>query len=176
MFRNPPEPPQHRLFSLSLSPGHAIFKLTYLSNHDYKHLYFESDAATINEIVLKVSVLSPGAGCAGPASTRFPGLAAAPPPGTAQGSGARVAEEEPPAEHPPGSHAPQVSCSAPTSKAGPLRPPPSPPVIWILCVCIYPFFMPHFFPSIRCREPLEAPGIDAEEILVLFEDTLMYSR
>lgn len=35
--------------------GHAIFKLTYLSNHDYKPLYFESDAATINEIVLKVS-------------------------------------------------------------------------------------------------------------------------
>ena len=40
----------------SLPPGHAIFKLTYLSNHDYKHLYFESDAATVNEIVLKVSV------------------------------------------------------------------------------------------------------------------------
>ncbi|KAM9083710.1 target of rapamycin complex 2 subunit MAPKAP1 isoform 4-T5 [Megaptera novaeangliae] len=35
------------------SPSHAIFKLTYLSNHDYKHLYFESDAATVNEIVLK---------------------------------------------------------------------------------------------------------------------------
>lgn len=35
--------------------GHAIFKLTYLSNHDYKPLYFESDAATVNEIVLKVS-------------------------------------------------------------------------------------------------------------------------
>lgn len=34
--------------------GHAIFKLTYLSNHDYKPLYFESDAATVNEIVLKV--------------------------------------------------------------------------------------------------------------------------
>lgn len=34
--------------------GHAIFKLTYLSNHDYKALYFESDAATVNEIVLKV--------------------------------------------------------------------------------------------------------------------------
>lgn len=42
---------------LFLSPGHAIFKLTYLSNHDYKHLYFESDAATVNEIMLKVSVL-----------------------------------------------------------------------------------------------------------------------
>ncbi|XP_073080592.1 target of rapamycin complex 2 subunit MAPKAP1 isoform X3 [Manis javanica] len=38
------------------SPSHAIFKLTYLSNHDYKHLYFESDAATINEIVLKPSL------------------------------------------------------------------------------------------------------------------------
>lgn len=35
--------------------GHAIFKVTYLSNHDYKPLYFESDAATVNEIVLKVS-------------------------------------------------------------------------------------------------------------------------
>jgi hypothetical protein len=44
--------------SLSLSLGHAIFKLTYLSNHDYKHLYFESDAATVNEIVLKVSIPS----------------------------------------------------------------------------------------------------------------------
>ncbi|RLV93919.1 hypothetical protein DV515_00013287 [Chloebia gouldiae] len=37
-----------------ISCSHAIFKLTYLSNHDYKHLYFESDAATVNEIVLKV--------------------------------------------------------------------------------------------------------------------------
>ena len=37
--------------------GHAIFKITYLSNHDYKPLYFESDAATVNEIVLKVSFL-----------------------------------------------------------------------------------------------------------------------
>lgn len=42
--------------SLLVFAGHAIFKLTYLSNHDYKHLYFESDAATVNEIVLKVSV------------------------------------------------------------------------------------------------------------------------
>lgn len=41
-------------FPLSLL-GHAIFKVTYLSNHDYKPLYFESDAATVNEIVLKVS-------------------------------------------------------------------------------------------------------------------------
>lgn len=41
-------------FPLCLT-GHAIFKLTYLSNHDYKPLYFESDAATVNEIVLKVS-------------------------------------------------------------------------------------------------------------------------
>ena len=40
------------------SPSHAICKLSYLSNHDYKHLYFESDAATVNEIVLKVSVPS----------------------------------------------------------------------------------------------------------------------
>lgn len=39
----------------SVSSGHAIFKVTYLSNHDYKPLYFESDAATVNEIVLKVS-------------------------------------------------------------------------------------------------------------------------
>lgn len=39
----------------ALFTGHAIFKLTYLSNHDYKPLYFESDAATVNEIVLKVS-------------------------------------------------------------------------------------------------------------------------
>lgn len=37
------------------SPSHAVFKLTYLSSHDYKHLYFESDAATVSEIVLKVS-------------------------------------------------------------------------------------------------------------------------
>nr|XP_036864057.1 uncharacterized protein LOC118970456 isoform X1 [Manis javanica] len=48
--------PQHCPLSLSPHPGHAIFKLTYLSNHDYKHLYFESDAATINEIVLKPSL------------------------------------------------------------------------------------------------------------------------
>ncbi|XP_059514023.1 target of rapamycin complex 2 subunit MAPKAP1 isoform X5 [Myotis daubentonii] len=39
------------------SPSHAIFKLTYLSNHDYKHLYFESDAATVNEIMLKVNYI-----------------------------------------------------------------------------------------------------------------------
>ncbi|XP_035759001.1 target of rapamycin complex 2 subunit MAPKAP1 isoform X6 [Egretta garzetta] len=39
------------------SPSHAIFKLTYLSNHDYKHFYFESDAATVNEIVLKVNYI-----------------------------------------------------------------------------------------------------------------------
>ncbi len=37
--------------------GHAIFKLTYLSNHDYKALYFECDAATVNEIVLKVGFI-----------------------------------------------------------------------------------------------------------------------
>lgn len=42
-----------------LSPGHAVFKLTYLSSHDYKHLYFESDAATVSEIVLKVSPVWP---------------------------------------------------------------------------------------------------------------------
>ncbi|XP_075885498.1 target of rapamycin complex 2 subunit MAPKAP1 isoform X3 [Nelusetta ayraudi] len=39
------------------SPSYAIFKLTYLSNHDYKPLYFESDAATVNEIVLKVNYI-----------------------------------------------------------------------------------------------------------------------
>ncbi|KAM5329155.1 target of rapamycin complex 2 subunit MAPKAP1 isoform 2-T6 [Glossophaga mutica] len=39
------------------SPSHAIFKLTYLSNHDYKHLYFESDSATVNEIMLKVNYI-----------------------------------------------------------------------------------------------------------------------
>ncbi|XP_069465502.1 target of rapamycin complex 2 subunit MAPKAP1 [Ambystoma mexicanum] len=39
------------------SPSHAIFKLTYLSNHDYKHQYFESDSATVNEIVLKVNYI-----------------------------------------------------------------------------------------------------------------------
>uniref|UniRef100_A0AAY4EC08 Target of rapamycin complex 2 subunit MAPKAP1 n=1 Tax=Denticeps clupeoides TaxID=299321 RepID=A0AAY4EC08_9TELE len=39
------------------SPSHAIFKITYLSNHDYKALYFESDAATVNEIVLKVNYI-----------------------------------------------------------------------------------------------------------------------
>ncbi|KTF94780.1 hypothetical protein cypCar_00028582, partial [Cyprinus carpio] len=37
--------------------SHAIFKLTYLSNHDYKALYFECDAATVNEIVLKVNYI-----------------------------------------------------------------------------------------------------------------------
>uniref|UniRef100_A0A8C8RNS8 Target of rapamycin complex 2 subunit MAPKAP1 n=1 Tax=Pelusios castaneus TaxID=367368 RepID=A0A8C8RNS8_9SAUR len=48
----------HRLrFTTDVQLGHAIFKLTYLSNHDYKHLYFESDAATINEIVLKVNYI-----------------------------------------------------------------------------------------------------------------------
>lgn len=80
-----------------LSPGHAIFKLTYLSNHDYKHLYFESDAATVNEIMLKVSVLGPGASCAGLASAGwFSGLAACPPPLS------------------PRTHTPQFSCPAPT--------------------------------------------------------------
>lgn len=60
------DPPQGNPPSLCLPPGHAIFKLTYLSNHDYKHLYFESDAATVNEIVLKVSaLLSPGTRCTG---------------------------------------------------------------------------------------------------------------
>uniref|UniRef100_A0A671L975 Target of rapamycin complex 2 subunit MAPKAP1 n=1 Tax=Sinocyclocheilus anshuiensis TaxID=1608454 RepID=A0A671L975_9TELE len=39
------------------SPSHAIFKLTYLSNHDYKALYFDCDAATVNEIVLKVNYI-----------------------------------------------------------------------------------------------------------------------
>ncbi|XP_069097864.1 target of rapamycin complex 2 subunit MAPKAP1 isoform X1 [Pleurodeles waltl] len=39
------------------SPSHSIFKLTYLSNHDYKHQYFESDSATVNEIVLKVNYI-----------------------------------------------------------------------------------------------------------------------
>ncbi|XP_040591485.1 target of rapamycin complex 2 subunit MAPKAP1 isoform X5 [Mesocricetus auratus] len=39
------------------SPSHAVFKLTYLSGHDYKHLYFESDAATVSEIVLKVNYI-----------------------------------------------------------------------------------------------------------------------
>ncbi|KAI1232236.1 hypothetical protein IHE44_0007305 [Lamprotornis superbus] len=46
----------HFIASFCRADGHAIFKLTYLSNHDYKHLYFESDAATVNEIVLKVSI------------------------------------------------------------------------------------------------------------------------
>lgn len=46
------------MFSFCLV-GHAIFKLMYLSNHDYKPLYFESDAATVNEIVLKVSSAAP---------------------------------------------------------------------------------------------------------------------
>uniref|UniRef100_A0A3Q2Z0F1 Target of rapamycin complex 2 subunit MAPKAP1 n=1 Tax=Hippocampus comes TaxID=109280 RepID=A0A3Q2Z0F1_HIPCM len=39
------------------SPNHAIFKITYMSNHDYKPLYFESDSATVNEIVLKVNYI-----------------------------------------------------------------------------------------------------------------------
>ncbi|KAG7262134.1 hypothetical protein CRUP_003946 [Coryphaenoides rupestris] len=48
----------HKLrFTTDVQLGHAIFKLTYLSNHDYKPLYFESDAATINEIVLKVNYI-----------------------------------------------------------------------------------------------------------------------
>lgn len=151
--REPTRTPSTRPF-LSLSPGHAIFKLTYLSNHDYKHLYFESDAATINEIVLKVSVLGPGASCAGPASTRFSGLAAAPPPSTAQGSGARVAEEEPTGEGPrPESHHGSAALHPP-AKQDPLRPPPGSPVILILCIFIYPFLCPiSFLPSI-VRSPL----------------------
>lgn len=43
--------------NISCLSGLAIFKLIYLSNHDYKPLYFESDAATVNEIVLKVSLV-----------------------------------------------------------------------------------------------------------------------
>ncbi|XP_061655664.1 target of rapamycin complex 2 subunit MAPKAP1 isoform X2 [Phyllopteryx taeniolatus] len=39
------------------SPSHAIFKITYLSNHDYKPLYFESDSTTVSEIVLKVNYI-----------------------------------------------------------------------------------------------------------------------
>ncbi|XP_061703615.1 target of rapamycin complex 2 subunit MAPKAP1 isoform X3 [Syngnathoides biaculeatus] len=39
------------------SPNHAIFKITYLSNHDYKPLYFESDSTTVSEIVLKVNYI-----------------------------------------------------------------------------------------------------------------------
>ncbi|KAK2818755.1 hypothetical protein Q5P01_024316 [Channa striata] len=39
------------------SPNHAIFKITHLSNHDFKALYFESDAVTVNEIVLKVNYI-----------------------------------------------------------------------------------------------------------------------
>ncbi|XP_072908718.1 target of rapamycin complex 2 subunit MAPKAP1 isoform X2 [Hemitrygon akajei] len=39
------------------SPSHAIFKLTYLSNHDHKHLYFEADTNTVNEIVLKINYI-----------------------------------------------------------------------------------------------------------------------
>lgn len=39
--------PEGRFLLRPLS-GHAIFKLTYLSNHDYKPLYFESDAATVS--------------------------------------------------------------------------------------------------------------------------------
>ncbi|XP_076424949.1 target of rapamycin complex 2 subunit MAPKAP1 isoform X6 [Peromyscus maniculatus bairdii] len=48
----------HRLrFTTDVQLGHAVFKLTYLSSHDYKHLYFESDAATVSEIVLKVNYI-----------------------------------------------------------------------------------------------------------------------
>uniref|UniRef100_A0A8C4SBZ0 Target of rapamycin complex 2 subunit MAPKAP1 n=1 Tax=Erpetoichthys calabaricus TaxID=27687 RepID=A0A8C4SBZ0_ERPCA len=43
------------------SPSHAIFKITYLSHHDFKAvfktLFFESDAATVNEIVLKLNYI-----------------------------------------------------------------------------------------------------------------------
>ncbi|XP_038638126.1 target of rapamycin complex 2 subunit MAPKAP1 isoform X4 [Scyliorhinus canicula] len=39
------------------SPSHAVFKLTYLSNHDHKHLYFEADTNTVNEIVLKINYI-----------------------------------------------------------------------------------------------------------------------
>lgn len=61
--------------SFLILTGHAIFKLTYLSNHDYKHLYFESDAATVNEIVLKVRGVHNEMGgndsrCPRPVSTR----------------------------------------------------------------------------------------------------------
>ncbi|XP_027882390.1 target of rapamycin complex 2 subunit MAPKAP1 isoform X2 [Xiphophorus couchianus] len=48
----------HKLrFTTDVQLGHAIFKITYHSNHDYKALYFESDAATVNEIVLKVNYI-----------------------------------------------------------------------------------------------------------------------
>lgn len=79
-----------------LSPGHAIFKLTYLSNHDYKHLYFESDAATVNEIMLKVSVLGPGTRCRDGVCWMVLRPGGSPSPlHTGQGLGPSFAEEEP---------------------------------------------------------------------------------
>lgn len=147
---NSPEPPQCCLFSLCLSPGHAIFKLTYLSNHDYKHLYFESDAATVNEIVLKVSApprarpqsLGPG--------PRVSGWQQPPPPGTGQGSRARFAEQELPSGHPGGEH----PYPGPHHRSAALLP-------------IQPNQDPLQLPPIHCRELLKAPGMDSEEIVVI---------
>lgn len=174
------EPPQGELtrtpstlpfLSLSLSPGHAIFKVTYLSNHDYKHLYFESDAATVNEIVLKVSV-SPqarrwaGSGHAGP-GLRLP---AAPSSQHGQGSWAQFAEDELPSGHPGGEHPhpgpPHRSAALlPLQpKQGPLRLPP-PPVIRILCVLTPSAH--RVFPPFHCQELPEASGTDSEEIVVI---------
>ncbi|XP_061406668.1 target of rapamycin complex 2 subunit MAPKAP1 isoform X1 [Lethenteron reissneri] len=39
------------------APAHAMFKLVYLNNHDYKHQFFQADASTINEIVLKINYI-----------------------------------------------------------------------------------------------------------------------
>uniref|UniRef100_UPI00358E9735 target of rapamycin complex 2 subunit MAPKAP1 isoform X1 n=1 Tax=Myxine glutinosa TaxID=7769 RepID=UPI00358E9735 len=39
------------------SPDHAVFKLAYLNNHDFKHQYFEADSAIVNEIVSKIKAL-----------------------------------------------------------------------------------------------------------------------
>uniref|UniRef100_A0A452Q998 Target of rapamycin complex 2 subunit MAPKAP1 n=1 Tax=Ursus americanus TaxID=9643 RepID=A0A452Q998_URSAM len=132
------------------SPSHAIFKLTYLSNHDYKHLYFESDAATVNEIVLKVSApprarpqsLGPG--------PRVSGWQQPPPPGTGQGSRARFAEQELPSGHPGGEH----PYPGPHHRSAALLP-------------IQPNQDPLQLPPIHCRELLKAPGMDSEEIVVI---------
>ncbi|XP_077441791.1 target of rapamycin complex 2 subunit MAPKAP1 isoform X3 [Vanacampus margaritifer] len=48
----------HKLrFTTDVQLDHAIFKITYLSNNDYKPLYFESDSTTVSEIVLKVNYI-----------------------------------------------------------------------------------------------------------------------
>lgn len=154
-------PPQAPSPAFPLSPGHAIFKLTYLSNHDYKHLYFESDSATVNEIMLKVSVLlGPVQGEQGGRllDQTSPHTAADRALGGLRRGGAPTVSAAP-------QTTPWVSCPGPSStQAGPPStsswPPRNPDSL-----CIIPLGFV-FFPSIRCQEPPEAPGTDSEEVIV----------